>query len=76
MSNIKLQDLVSVSNSISGAELFNDSESFIKEMTEDDLVSTHGGGTPVIASGIAAGLLLGALAAYLARKPAPKPLPE
>jgi hypothetical protein len=81
MSNIQLQDLGLVSNDISGAELFNDSENFIKEMTEDDLVSIHGGITPSSPAAVpafAAAYLVG----YIITKvtdpnpnPSPKPKP-
>ena len=43
MANVKVRDLTS----ISGADLFNDSESFMRDLSEDEL-NAQGGGTPYI----------------------------
>jgi hypothetical protein len=43
MANIHISDLRPI-----GADLFLDSESFINELTDEDLNMTHGGVTPVL----------------------------
>jgi lactobin A/cerein 7B family class IIb bacteriocin len=57
MANIIISDLRPA-----GAELFGDSESFINELTDEDLNMTHGGITPGLV--IAVALTLLAFAAY------------
>ena len=47
MANIIISDLRPA-----GAELFGDSESFINELTDEDLNMTHGGITPVLIIGL------------------------
>jgi hypothetical protein len=49
MANIKVQDLTS----IAGADLFNDSESFMRDLSEDEL-TMQGGITPAIGAWILA----------------------
>jgi hypothetical protein len=39
MANIKIEN-------ISGSDLFNDTESFMQELTEDEFLSTNGGISP------------------------------
>jgi lactobin A/cerein 7B family class IIb bacteriocin len=46
MASIIVNNLLSYS--VSGAELFNDSESFMQELTEDELMETNGGISPSI----------------------------
>ncbi len=43
MANIKVKDLTS----IAGADLFNDSESFMRDLSDNEL-ETQGGGTPAV----------------------------
>ncbi|MEQ9625076.1 hypothetical protein [Coleofasciculus chthonoplastes] len=59
MATIKISDLRPA-----GADLLQDSESFINELTDEDLNITHGGITPVLIIG----LTLMALPAYSSRK--------
>jgi hypothetical protein len=46
MTNIKVQDLAF--NGISETDSFNDSESFMKELTETELLATNGGSAFVV----------------------------
>jgi lactobin A/cerein 7B family class IIb bacteriocin len=46
MASIIVDDLPNYN--VSGSDLFNDSESFMQELTEDELVETNGGITPLI----------------------------
>jgi hypothetical protein len=48
MANIKVQDLAS----ITGADLFGDSESFMKDLSEDEL-TLQGGGVIIMIAGMA-----------------------
>jgi hypothetical protein len=65
MANIKVRDLTS----IAGTDLFNDSESFMQDLSDDEL-ALQGGATPIasywfVGGGIAvAGLLMAAVIAY------------
>ena len=52
MATIKISDLHSA-----GSELFMDSESYLNELTNEELNMTHGGSTPLCA-GIIIGLLI------------------
>jgi hypothetical protein len=45
MANIKVRDLTS----ITGVDLFNDSESFMRDLTDDELANQAGGITRAIA---------------------------
>lgn len=44
MSSIKISDL-----SPAGSELFSDSESYMSELTDDNLETINGGATPIVA---------------------------
>lgn len=51
MFTIKISDL-----SPAGSELFSDSESYMTELTDDDLMIVNGGGTPIVSITITARL--------------------
>ena len=41
MASIKINDL-----QLNGSDLFNDSESYLNELTQSELIDNHGGSTP------------------------------
>ena len=53
MANINVKDL---NSNIAGSDLFSDSESFMRDLSDDEL-NTQGGGTPYIAFRITLWLL-------------------
>jgi hypothetical protein len=50
--------------SISGAELFNDSESFMQELTEDELLETNGGISLILVSAFTVSLVVSGVVSY------------